>query len=261
MNNTFDRLRYPTVAHDILDRIVATQRDAIDRAVSVVADTIRRDGIVHAFGTGHARLVAHEMAGRAGGLAPVNLVRISDLVTRGGADPALLDPLAERDASLAQPLYDLHRPRAEDSFVIVSNSGINAAVVEMALLVRRHGHPIVAITSTAHSASVPSRHPSGQRLADLADFASLGDKSSVVAIDTGAPRGDAAIALGDGLATGATSSLAGIAIVQLITEGVCRALLDAGVTPPLYRSMNLPDTDAGNAGLERRYRRVHPIEA
>jgi uncharacterized phosphosugar-binding protein len=251
MNHTFDRLQYPTVAHDILDRIVATQRDAIDRAVAVVADTIRRDGVVHAFGTGHARLVAHEMAGRAGGLAPVNLVRISDLVTRGGADPGLLDPLAERDASLAEPLYDLHRPRAQDSFVIVSNSGINAAVVEMARLVRRHGHPIVAITSAAHSASVPSRHPSGQRLVDLAD----------VAIDTGAPRGDAAIALGDGLATGATSSLAGIVIVQLVTEGVCRALLDAGVTPPLYRSMNLPDTDTGNAGLERRYRRVHPIEA
>jgi uncharacterized phosphosugar-binding protein len=253
-----NHLQYPAVAHAILDRIVTTQGDAIDRAVTVVADTIRRDGVVHAFGTGHARLVAHEMAGRAGGLAPVNLVRISDLVTRGGADPGLLDPLAERDASLARPLYDLHEPRAEDCFVIVSNSGINAAVVEMARLVHGHGHPIVAITSIAHSTSVPSRHPSGQRLADLA---SPGDKAGVVVIDTGAPPGDAAVPLGDGLATGATSSLAGIVIVQLITEGVCRALLDAGVTPPLYRSMNLPGTDAGNAGLERRYRRVHPIEA
>jgi uncharacterized phosphosugar-binding protein len=82
-----------------------------------------------------------------------------------------------------------------------------------------------------------------------------------VVIDNGAPAGDAALDLGDGIRVGAVSNLAGVVIVQLLTEGIARAALAAGAEPDVYRSMNLPDGDTRNAeGLARIAGRVRPIE-
>lgn len=243
---------YPDIARATIDRLVSTQLAAVDQAADLVATAIRAGGVLQAFGTGHARIITHEIAGRAGGLVPVNLVRLSDLVFHGDLAPTdLLDPTLERDPALAPEVYRLAGAQPGDPFLIVSNSGINGSIVEFALLVKEHGHPIIAITSVPHSTSVEPRHPSGRRLLDLAD----------VLIDTGAPPGDAALDLPDGTAIGAVSNLAGIVIGQLLTEGICRRLLAAGVTPPVYRSMNLPDGDTANADLIAHYKdRVRPIE-
>lgn len=243
---------YPSIAHGVIDRIVAEELPAIDRAVGVIAERLMGGGILHVFGTGHARLPMHEMAGRAGGLMPINLVRLSDLAFFGDRAPAdVADPLLERDPSLAAPLFALAGIQPGDVVLMASNSGINGAVVEFATLVRTLGIPLIAITSVRHSSAVPSRHPSGQRLMDLAE----------IVIDNGAPPGDAALDLGDGIVVGATSNLAGVVIVQLLTEGVTRAYLAAGLSPAVYRSMNLPDGDARNAaGLAALGDRVRPIE-
>ncbi len=244
--------RYPQLAHETIDRIVATQSGPIDAAVELITTRLRAGGVLHVFGTGHARIPMHEMAGRAGGLLPVNLVRMSDLAFRGDLPAAdLLDPMLERDPAFAQPLLALSGARDGDVFLIASNSGINGVVVELARLVRATTIPIVAITSVAHSSAVESRHQSGQRLMDLAD----------IVIDNGAPPGDAALDLGKGVAVGALSNLAGVVIVQLLTEGIARSYLDAGAIPPVYRSMNLPGSDERNAALlEAVAGRVHPIE-
>jgi len=246
-------LQYPALAHTVVDRIAIGQAAAIDDAVALLAPRMMAGGVLHVFGTGHARLPMHEMAGRAGGLMPVNLVRLSDLVFRGGRAPAeMADPLLERDPTIAAPLFELTAPAPGDAFLIASNSGINGALVEFARLVREAGLPLVALTSVRHSTSVDSRHPSGLRLLDLAD----------VVIDNGAPPGDAELDLGDGVMVGAVSNLAGVVTVQLLTEGIARAYLAAGETPDVYRSMNLPDGDARNAQrLAALAGRVHPIEA
>ena len=243
---------YPSLAHDVIDRIVAGQLPAIDEAVAIIEPRLRAGGVLHVFGTGHARIPMHEMAGRAGGLMPINLVRMSDLVMHGGQPPeALADPLLERDPAFAAPLFELTGTRDGDVVLMASNSGINGAVVEFAELVRAAGLPLIAITSVAHSSAVESRHPSGRKLMDLAD----------VVIDNCAPAGDAALDLGDGIQVGAVSNLAGVVIVQLLTEGIARASLAAGERPDVYRSMNLPDGDARNAdALARLAGRVRPIE-
>lgn len=243
---------YPRIAHETIDRIVETQLPQIDAAVALITERLRAGGILHVFGTGHARIPMHEMAGRAGGLLPINLVRMSDLASRGDLTAAeLLDPLLERELGYAAPVLELSGAREGDVFLIASNSGINGVVVELASLVRGLGLPIVAVTSVAHSSSVESRHPSGKRLMDVAD----------IVIDNGAPPGDAALDLGSGVAVGAVSNLAGVVVVQLLTEGIARSYLAAGETPPVYRSMNLPDGDTRNADLLAAVAgRVHPIE-
>lgn len=243
---------YPALAHQTIDRIAVSQAEAINDAIALIAPRLRAGGVLQVFGTGHARIPMHEMAGRAGGLMPVNLVRLSDLVFRGGYPAAeLADPLVERDPALAAPLFELTAPGPHDTFLIASNSGINGAVVEFASLVSGARLPLIALTSVRHSASVASRHPSGRRLADFAD----------VVIDNGAPPGDAALDLGDGVVVGAVSNLAGVVIVQILTEGIARAYLDVGEKPDIYLSMNLPDGDAHNAQrLAALAERVHLIE-
>ncbi|WP_236794374.1 sugar isomerase domain-containing protein [Amycolatopsis sp. GM8] len=243
---------YLELSHRTIDRIAATQLGNVDAAVELIAESMLAGGVLQAFGTGHSRVIVHEMSGRAGGLLPVNLVRISDLSTYGDLDPKdLLDPTLERNPAFAQSVFDFTGARPEDCFLIVSNSGINGSVVEMARLVTERGHKLVVITSMQHSSQVATRATSGRKLYEYGD----------VVIDTGAPTGDAALELPDGTRTGAVSSLAGVVIVELLTEGICRKYIEAGLRPPVYRSMNLPDGDTANEALEAMYaQRVRPIE-
>ena len=61
------------------------QLGRIEEAAGLVADALRRDAIVHIFGTGHSHLLAEEALYRAGGLAPVNAILDPGLMLREGA--------------------------------------------------------------------------------------------------------------------------------------------------------------------------------
>jgi uncharacterized phosphosugar-binding protein len=127
--------------------------------------------------------------------------------------------------------------------VIASNSGVNGSVVELARLVKERGHRLVAITSFTQTAAVGSRHPSGAKLIDHAD----------VALDNGAPYGDALLPLPGGGTVCAVSSITGALLAQLVGAEVVRRLLAAGDPPPVYVSANVPGGDAHNSTLEARY--------
>jgi len=245
-------LSYPDVARTAIDRLLAEQLDNIWNAAEIIVDAYHAGGILQVFGTGHSRIVTLEFAGRAGGLAPVGMLAVKDLVMFGGQDPAtILDPTYEREPGIAERLYALAEPGPADVFVIVSNSGINGSVVEMAGLVTERGHRLIAITSRAHSGTVASRDASARHLADYAD----------VVIDNGAPAGDAAVEIAPGARIGALSSITGVMISQLITEAICRLMIESGDPLPVFLSANLPDGDAHNADLWAAYRdRIRPIE-
>ncbi|MEU7892859.1 SIS domain-containing protein [Nonomuraea sp. NPDC049152] len=223
---------------------VIPQDPEIGKAAALVTRTLDRDGVIQAFGSGHSEATAMEIAGRAGGLVPTNRLALRDIVLYGGADPAELERYdLERDPGLAQRILDLAPVRDEDLFVIISNSGVNGVVVELATLVKERGHDLIAITSLAHSSSVPSRHPSGRKLLELAD----------VVLDNRAPRGDAVLPMPGGGAVGAVSSITSALLVQLVVAEAVRDLVEAGRTPPVYLSANVPEGDAHNLALEARY--------
>ena len=235
---------YVEVVGKAIARIGTAQDDRVARAADLLTAALQAGGVIQAFGCGHSEALAMEIAGRAGGLVPTNRIALRDIVLYGGEPVSRLsDPGLERDPSVARRLYDLAPVKPDDAFVIASNSGINGAVVEMALLVKDNGHPLIAITSAAHSATVDSRHPSGRKLGDIAD----------VVLDNGAPRGDAAIPLPGGGAVGALSSItAALLAQQLVTEVVAR-LIAAGGTAPVYLSDNVPGGREHNSELEARY--------
>ncbi|MFE5144520.1 sugar isomerase domain-containing protein [Streptomyces fagopyri] len=228
----------------VLDGITTSARDDVRRAAGLIADCVRADGVVQAFGTGHSQALVLEIAGRAGGLVPTNRLSIADLVLYGGERPEVLaDPLQERESGVAARIYALVEPRPEDLFVIVSNSGVNNVVVEMALHAKERGHRVLAVTSLAHTRAVPASHPSGRKLADVAD----------VVLDNAAPRGDALLELPGGGAVCALSTLTGVMLVQMAVAESAALLLAAGVRPPVYVSANVPGGFEGNLVLEERY--------
>jgi len=239
-----DQEAYAEVARRAVDCLVTTQRDAIARAGGLVAESLMAGGVLQAYGTGHSRAVALELVGRAGGLIPANQLAIRDLVYYGDSPAAeILDPLLERAPGLAARIWALADIRPADVFVIVSNSGGNGAVVEMAQLAKTHGHQVIAITSLEHSGEAASRQPSSLRLANLAD----------VVIDNGAPWGDATLPLPGGGAIGPLSSLTGILAANLLVADVVGRQLKAGAPPAVFRSANTPGGYDHNADLLTQY--------
>ncbi|MFJ4784802.1 sugar isomerase domain-containing protein [Streptomyces sp. NPDC088794] len=228
----------------VLQDLTRSARDEVTRAAGLIADCVRGDGVIQAFGTGHSQAMVLELAGRAGGLVPTNRLSIADLVLYGGEDPGVLDdPLLERRAGVAERIYRLADPRPQDLFVVISNSGVNNVVVETALRAKEQGHRLLAITSLAHTRAVPAGHSSGKKLADLAD----------VVLDNRAPRGDALLDLPGGGAVCALSTLTGVMLIQMTVAEASRQLLATGDRPPVYVSANVPGGFEGNLELEKRY--------
>lgn len=227
-----------------LARIESGQGPAIDQAADLIASSLRKDGVLQVFGTGHSEALAMELSGRAGGLIPTNKLALRDLIILGGEDArTLADPKAERDPALARRVWDLAPIGPADVLVIASQSGGNGSTVEMAQIAREKGHPLIAITSLEHSRRVTSRHPSGKRLFELAD----------VVIDNAAPYGDAVLDLPSGGKVCAISSIGNAVIAQLIVAAVTARLIAQDVEPPIYLSANIAEGDAHNDVWENRY--------
>jgi uncharacterized phosphosugar-binding protein len=210
--------------------------------------SIRNGGVLQAFGTGHSQAFAMEIAGRAGGLIPTHAIALRDTVLMGERPASdLAGGLLERDSNIANELWELHEFHAEDVFLIASNSGVNGSIVGIALRAKEEGHKVIAVTSLEHTNAVTPKHPSGKRLAEIAD----------VVIDNLAPFGDATVQLGgeegSGVMGGAVSSITAAYIAQLLTIGTAATLEAAGETPPLYLSANIPGGDEHNDALKARY--------
>jgi uncharacterized phosphosugar-binding protein len=231
---------YLSMITELVAKVGTSQADGVKSAASLVVAALDRGGVVQAFGSGHSEALAMEIAGRAGGLVPTNRIALRDIVLYGGQPRAVLeDPGLERDPAVARRLYDLAPVDPRDVFVIASNSGVNGVVVELALLVKERGHGLIAVTSIEHSGRVAPRHPSGKRLCDVAD----------VVLDNGAPYGDVALP-GQ---IGAVSSVTAALLAQMVVAEVVARLVEAGQTPPIYLSANIPGGHEHNQLLEARY--------
>lgn len=217
---------------DLLSNIRSTQWEHISTAGRIVGETVKSGGIIHTFGSGHSAAIAYEAHGRAGGLAAVS---------------AIIDPLrglSEKVEGFGRALMVPLKLGENDSMIVISNSGRNAAPIEVAMVARESGLKVIAITSLAHSQSVSSRHSSGKRLFELAD----------VVIDNMGDPGDAAIRLeGFEIPTGPTSTIAGAYIMNEITIAAITWMLENGAEPPVFKSANLDGSKEHNAALRARY--------
>jgi uncharacterized phosphosugar-binding protein len=113
--------------------------------------------------------------------------------------------------------------------IVISNSGVNALGMDVALGAKEQGLKTVAITSLAHSRDNKSRHSMGKRLYEVCDEV----------IDTCVPPGDALVTIpGFAQKVASASTIAACIIMQSLVAEVAQNLSERSVSLPVFPSHN-----------------------
>jgi len=233
--------RYAEAASSALGEVAGTRGQALEEVARLVAASVAAGGVLHLFGAGHSQLLALDAYARAGGLACVHPILDPALSPAAGLQVSPVERAEGRAAAILEG-EDL---RAGEVAVVVSNSGVNAVPVEVALGCRDRGLRVVALTNLEQAKATAPRHSSGARLHELAD----------VVIDNRCPPGDAALELASGTRVAPLTTVVGAAVVAALCARVAELLEQQGHTPPVLASQNLdgPSVADDNAALMARH--------
>jgi uncharacterized phosphosugar-binding protein len=209
---------------------VEGQAPAIAQAAKLCADALEKGGTLHIFDSGH--MVSQELVHRAGGLAAINALTFQLVVgntVRARADNA--QP-ASLSYSYIEHVFESNQLRAGDVLFVGSVSGKTANVIELALKGRAHGLTVIVLTAMAYSSKLESEHPSGKRLYECADLV----------IDNCAPYGDGMLTV-EGLEYPVCpgSGIGAAVSLWAVVAGIIEEMMDRGLTPTVYPSVNRPD--------------------
>ncbi|MHB9133872.1 MAG: sugar isomerase domain-containing protein [Armatimonadota bacterium] len=221
---------YINAIRGILNHLEGSQLPAVEQAADLVIDAMTHGGTVHCAAVGHSN--EQDFINRAGGLAAVLPFtfhcNINDPVADCLKDRPRTEPL-ERDLETIRFAIRASNLRAGDVLVLGSVSGKNRAPVEIALTCRELGIKTIGFTSFEYTAQVESLHPSGKKLRDVVD----------VAIDNGAPYGDAAVDVpGYDVKLLPVSGVSMTVIGWLIWGRVVEKMAAAGNPPSVFISLN-----------------------
>jgi uncharacterized phosphosugar-binding protein len=226
----------------MIQQLRSEQLGSIHEAAEMVAGVLREDRLVHVFGTGHSHMLAEEGLYRAGGLAPVNAILDPGLMLHEGATASTE---MERLPGYSRIVAKKHNFQRGDLLIVISNSGVNAVPVEMALLAKEAGMKVVAICSLAYSRAAKLKPGVPARLYEVADLT----------LDNLGEPGDAVVEVdGSGLKVGPTSTVVGAALLNASFVEAASLLAADGAELPVYRSSNMPGAPEHNRRLVDRFR-------
>ena len=215
-----------------LSRIESEEKDKLSEAVRLVADTIKRDGMIFTFGCGHSHLPGLDAFYRAGGLANVSPMLDTDLMLHNGAAKS---SRMEKMSGIAPEIFRRYVPTENDMIFVFSASGKNLVPVEMADAARAAGVKCIGISSMEYAER-------GGRLFEHVD----------ISIDCKVPYGDACMAVGDATMGGLSTYTACFILSTCLIEGA-RLALSEGAEPPVYLSGNVEGGREHNIVLENKY--------
>ena len=237
-------LEYYEVIKEQLEVQFAEEGKQIEEAARYWAESLKKGRLIHAFGCGHSQAFAQEIFYRAGGLVPVNALLIPHLAL---FPKAKLSTMQERVEGFAETYLNLENVDEADTMVIVSISGRNAMVVDMALAAKAIGMKVVVLVSRKFADATTSRHSSGKNLKDVAD----------VVIDIKCVAGDAALST-EGVEPKfcGTSTVLGVTVMEAIMAQAIEYCAKDGFEPPIFVSSNLDKGDKINAEHLKNYRNL-----
>ncbi len=223
--------RYFTIMQGVVEDVLNTQEDNMAKAANIQACATKNEGIIHLFGSGHSSLIAEDVFWRAATLANVHAIFESAVA---GINEVTKTSKIEKLEGIGQVIVEYNRVLPPDAIICISNSGNNAATVDVALAAKERGVPVIAITNVTYADQLTTHHSSGKKLKDVAD----------VVIDNCSLYGDAAVEL-DGFPqkVGATSTIPAAFIVPALLVQTCENLLEDGVQPDVYYNGHLAYED------------------
>ncbi len=209
----------------LLDQALEQNDAVIDDVAAAITTTILADRHVYAFGAGHSLALVNEMYRRAGGMKVVRPIWNEALTSRADEEAA---GRLENLAGYYRVLTGSLDWGPGDLCWVISNSGRNMLVVELALEARRHGVMVVGLVSAAH-AGIVSAVPGLPKLPEIADYL----------LDNAGCFGDASIDIA-GLAErmAPTSTVVGAALIHATWAEVAERLVARGHIPEVWGSAN-----------------------
>ncbi len=226
-----------------LAEVRAKEAASLSQTAETLAQVVASGGLIYVFGCGHSAALAMDLFYRAGGLMLVHPIFDERIILNHRPVTETTD--WEQKEGWIEEVFQASGARTGDAIIIFSTSGRNAAPVDMALAAKKAGLTVVAITSIAYASSLPSRHSSGKRLHEAADFV----------IDNHVDPGDAALSLPAlPQKVGPTSTALSSALAQALLVEVIAKLVELNIIPPIYLSSNVPGGAEHNQQVLARYR-------
>ncbi len=223
----------------IISNLDKTSMDGIKKTARAMADSIKVGRAVYYYGSGHSALPVLDVFPRYGsfiGIQPIHDPRLTwNNVMGPGGTPELL--WLERQEGYVANVLRSYEITPQDTMVIFSHGGLNAAAIEAAMIGKKNGAKVAAVTSMQNYKINPAHHSSGKKLADVADFV----------IDNGVPPEDAIVHLENWKEPVAAASTVMVVVISmtLLTE-TARILASEGEYRPTFASPNVvtdPDHD------------------
>ena len=229
----------------IITEAFTRQAETLEKAARAIASALQEKHMVYTFGTGHGHLLSLELFYRAGGLA--SLCPMLDETLMLHKEAAKGSEL-ERLSGKAREFIVKYGVKKGDIVLVCSNSGRNAAPVEMAAEAKSVGAVVIALTSIRHYSSVSPRNALGKRLYEAAD----------IVLDNFGEPGDAIFEVSEGMRAGPTSTAVGSALLQAIVCRVSEILNEQKANVEFYKSANIDGGDAWNSVLIEKYKPLIP---
>lgn len=226
--------KYLSEIVQIMHTIRTTQADNINKAARLMAESITKRRAVYLFGSGHSVIPCMDIFPRYGsyvGFVPILDPRLMwfSVTGPGGARELLW---LERTEGYVQNTLLSYNLTSEDTMLLFSHGGLNAAAIEVALAGKKAGAAVVAVTSMANYRVNKATHSSGKKLADLAD----------VVIDNCVRPEDALITVpGYAEPVAAASTVAFVAISMALVAQVAEELAARQVPLSIFVSPNVKD--------------------
>ncbi len=235
-------IEYIKANQTIIEKIATEGAENIEKTAELFSDALVNDRKIFLFGTGHSHMLAEELFYRAGGLVKIQPILEPPLMLHISASDSTI---AERVEGVAQNLFNEYGIKKDDVIVIISNSGRNGVIVDMALLCKEKGVKVVALTNLQHTYSGESRHKSGKRLCEIAD----------VVLDNFGCVGDACVEV-DGVEGKIcpTSTVSGALVLNAIVAEAVDLCAKKGFVPEHFASSNVDGGDEINNKLVEKYK-------
>ena len=236
-------LGYIQNVKNIIDKIETKGAESIEKASAVFSETLMAGKRIFLFGTGHSHMLSEELFYREGGLVNIQPVLVEPLMLHVSASESTL---AERVEGYAEKIFEEYAMSCGDTIVIISNSGRNGVVIDMALLCKEKGLNVICLTNLEHTYAGASRHKSGKRLCEIAD----------IVLDNFGCVGDACVEV-DGVEGKIcpTSTVAGALILNAIVSETVDICAKKGFLPEHFASSNVDGGDEINNKLVEKYKK------
>ena len=227
----------------IIESIKLNSAESVEATASAFKNALMNGNRIFLFGTGHSHMLAEELFYRAGGLVEIQPVLVPQLMLHISAHESTE---IERRQGLAEEIFKEYKMSSEDVIVIISNSGRNGVVVDMALLCKSKGLTVIALTSLKHTMAGESRHRSGKRLCEIAH----------VTLDNYGCHGDACVSVeGVGGKICPTSTVSGAILLNMAVARCVEMCACDGYYPPHFQSANVDGGDEINDRLVAEYKK------